>query len=122
MSLTQIQIDALNDWSLSDPALKKGTLAGVNALNVGDLLQRALSTQIIKDEVLASAATTVVSSIPNVLLGDLVTAVITLPDTGGTTATALAAVVTADGEVTVTPDATPSNGDGTFDLIITRPV
>jgi len=121
MSLTQVQIDALNDWSLSDPALKKGTLQGLDVLNMGDLLQRALSTQIVKDETLAAAATTVVSSIANVLLGDLVTAVITLPNTGATIATGLAAVVTADGEVTVTPDDTPSNADGTFDLIITRP-
>lgn len=122
MSLTQVQIDALNDWSLSDPALKKGILGGLDVLNMGDLLNRALSTQIIKDETLAAAATTVVSSIPNVLLGDLVTAVITLPNTGATIATGLAAVVTADGEVTVTPDGTPSNADGVFDLIVTRPV
>jgi len=51
-----------------------------------------------------------------------ITAVITLPNTGATIATGLAAVVTADGEVTVTPDGTPSNADGIFDLIITRPV
>jgi len=45
MPLTQVQIDALNDWSLSDPALKKGTLAGVDALNMGDLLNQSLSSE-----------------------------------------------------------------------------
>ena len=122
MSLTQEQKDALNAWSLSEPALKKGTLIGEDALNMGDLLDRALASQIIKGEALDSAATTVVSSIPNVLLGDLVVAVIALPNTGGSIATGLDAAVPADGEVTVTPEVTPTNADGLFDLIITRPV
>lgn len=121
MSLTQEQKDALNEWSLSEPALKRGTLIGVDALNMGDLLDRALASQIIKGEALDSAATTVVSSLSNVLLGDLVTAVITLPNTGGSIATGLDAAVTADGEITITPNVTPTNADGIIDLIITRP-
>ncbi len=121
MSLTEEQKNALNDWSLSEPALKKGILIGSEALNMGDLLDQALASQIIKGEILDSAVTTVVSDLDNVLLGDLVSAVITLPNTGATVAVALEAAVTADGEVTVTPDDTPTNADGTFDLIITRP-
>lgn len=124
MPLNAKQIAELNNWDLSEPALKKGTLIGSDELKMGDLLNEAISpfkvVQVLKTQTLAASPATVLTPVTNVLSGDLVVAVITFPNTGGSIATALAAIATADEEITITPNATPSTADGKFDVIVFR--
>jgi len=127
MSITQKQIDTLNKWLGSAPALAQSILTGADKILMGDLLDSAIANfktvNMLVGEVLADAATTVVV-VPGVdpALNDVAVAVISLPNTGGTIATGLAAVVTDVDEVTITPEVTPTNADGLFSIQVQRPV
>ena len=55
-----------------------------------------------------------------VLLGDFIVAVINSPNQNGAKATFLSGVVTADEEITITPDVMPESADGLFDVIVIR--
>lgn len=111
---------ALNKAAQYIPALRKDGEAA--EIKLGDLLDVDAKIVAIKEVTLAAAATTVVA-VPGALTTDSVFASIRLPNTGASIATNFTKVHLATaGNVTLTPNVTPTTADGIATIIVVRAV
>lgn len=90
---------------------------------LGDLMAAVelVPVAFVKETVPAAAATTVVT-VTGAKVGDKVIAIIAKPNTGASIATAMRSSVTADNQVTLTPNVTPTTADGMVDIVVYRSV
>ena len=120
------QTKTLNELRDYEPGLKKDQGSSSDEIQLGNILNASLANfkaaHVSSGRILASAATTVVSDASGSKPGDIVLAIITKRNTGGTIAVTVEASVTDDDEVTLTPDVTPTNADGEVTLVVFTPV
>jgi len=119
MGMTAKMKNSLNQLWKNVPGLRGGTES--TNMRLGDLLAPMdFAVIACKSVTLAAAATTAVT-VADAKTGDIAVFVLTLQNTGMTTASRAQASVSGT-TVTITPDATPTNADGVGILIVMRAV